>query len=942
VEGRVAGLRHELARALERYETVRRLDPRDGGEALLAQAQLLFEARRQEELEALLSGLDGLPEEDLSARVRNNLRALDAMTRFRRGEIDAARERLLEQVGEARAQGHAARAASLEINLATLERRGGDPAAALRHAERAVELYAEAGHLSGLAQARALRGGTLREAGRLREAEPELAEALAVRERLGERLGAAAVRGMLGLVLADRGHARAAVEELERAAREVRQGGRSHDALLLEARAAAARARLGHPADRPQAGAEAGRTDEGDPRTLIARARAAWLSGDETAARDHADRARSLGRSLGLGAVTEEAALLGELLGGERIDRPPTGATTLAQQDRELHALLGRAPLDLGTARALAAQLEGLGRDDRAARAWIAVAVRATDEVTASEAAEHARTRLQACSAGAAAPERARLEETLLGLPDPWPEDLVAWRQRSWDETRLETEVIEILDINRRLLAQEDLRSLLGAIVEQALAVSGAQRGFLVLEEQGELSVDTALDSRRGGIEESDVELSGSALRRALATMEPVRISNAVDDPLLGAAPSVIALELRSILCVPFRVDKQRRGVIYVDHRLREAAFDERTERMLRLLADQAALAILQVQRLEEIRRLHRELSKRVVAVESDLKTARRELNEAGLPLPAGGLVGSTEPMRAVRHLLERAAPSKLAVLVRGESGTGKELAARALHELSPRAAGPFVSESCAALPPSLIEAELFGARKGAYTGADRDREGLFERAHGGTLFLDEIGELPLDLQAKLLRTLETSEVRRLGDERTRRVDFRLVAATNRDLEAEVAAGGFRSDLYYRLKGLEVRMPTLGERVDDIPALVDHLLRLQEREDGVRREVSRPVLARLMRRAWPGNVRELANEVARLCVLSEGDLSDPDLVSAPADPASAGLLLGGEAMTLAELERAAIQRALEETGGDKNEAARRLGISRAKIYQRLKEWREQG
>ncbi|HVS09245.1 MAG TPA: sigma-54 dependent transcriptional regulator, partial [Planctomycetota bacterium] len=371
-----------------------------------------------------------------------------------------------------------------------------------------------------------------------------------------------------------------------------------------------------------------------------------------------------------------------------------------------------------------------------------------------------------------------------------------------------------------------------------------------------------------------------------------------------------------------------------------EGAFNERTERVLGLLADPAALAILQVRRLEEIRRLNRELNRAVVRKESDLRTARKALAEKSLPASAGGLVGNSAPMREAHRLIERAAASTLAVLVTGESGTGKELAARAVHELSERAEKTFVSESCAALPASLIEAELFGTQKGAYTGADRDREGLFERAHGGTLFLDEIGELPLELQAKLLRVLETSEVRRVGDSDTRTVDFRLVAATNRDLEEEVRANRFRADLYYRLNGITIRMPPIAARVEDIPALVDHFLRLHEAETGERREIAPAVLAQLVRRAWPGNVRELFNELARLLVLSEGVVSDSGLVGQPG-PIAAGWGEGPKlelVKPLAQLEREAIEAALAKAGGDKREAARMLGISRAKVYQRLKEW----
>ena len=231
-----------------------------------------------------------------------------------------------------------------------------------------------------------------------------------------------------------------------------------------------------------------------------------------------------------------------------------------------------------------------------------------------------------------------------------------------------------------------------------------------------------------------------------------------------------------------------------------------------------------------------------------------------------------------------------------------------------------------------------FGVEKGAFTGAVARKEGRFERADGGTLFLDEIGELPLELQAKLLRVLETSEVRRLGDTRVRKVDIRLVAATNRDLEAEVRAGRFRADLYYRLDGLRIELPTLASRVEDIPALVDHFLRLEQARSGRTRRVAPAVMAALCRRVWQGNVRELSNEIARLCVLSEGDLVDPELMREPGSTRQEAPGAGGPIEPLEKLERKAIERAVAACGGDKTKAAELLGISRAKIYQRWKDW----
>jgi len=333
---------------------------------------------------------------------------------------------------------------------------------------------------------------------------------------------------------------------------------------------------------------------------------------------------------------------------------------------------------------------------------------------------------------------------------------------------------------------------------------------------------------------------------------------------------------------------------------------------------------------------LNRELERRVVRREADLRTARRALQSEPSDATAQ-LVGNSTIMCEVKDLIAKAAPSSLAILIVGESGTGKEIAAPGIHEQSNRSDGPFISESCAAIPASLIESELFGFRKGAFTGADRDRIGLIEQAHDGTLFLDEIGEMPHELQAKLLRVLETGEIRRLGDDTTRRVDFRLVVATNRNLEEEISERRFREDLYYRLNGIRIDMPPLSSRTEDIPLLVEHFLEREARSGEPRRSISRSVLSALARRPWPGNVRELRNEIARMCVLSEGALDDPSLVSksarVPLESASE------EVLPLAEVERQAIVRAIERTGGDKRRAAELLGISRAKVYQRLKDWK---
>ena len=927
---RIASNRRETDPALAFFDEALSLDPALAPEAQVGRVQLHHELGHDEQTIELVAEV----RDDVAPRQRAFLNSLAAVSAFRLGRVEDAHKQLKALLELIRPWEDAVLEGAIRIDLATIERRTGSLSRAKEELQIVVDLYTQAGFAAGLAHAQATLGGVLREEGQMLAAEPLLVRAMEMRERLGSLRGANTVRGVYGLLLAERGHARGAVEELERSAARMEGAQLIRFVPLLLAKADEMRARLGIPpseVEQPQ--------EVSDPRVFVARARALWLRDDAAAARELAGRGLDLAKSLKLVAVEAEAELLlARLDGGDGATGRPTQGT-LAAEDYDLLALCASAPgtLDGLAARVLAGSLEARGRDDRAARLWFAIAARLGDD-KARQAGEAC---LQRLSAGLSAEEIEAFRYHLIGIPDPWPGDLTVPHD---DEEDLDMEVVALLDINRRLVAQEDLTSLLGEIVDHALDVTGAERGFLILEEEGALRFDTAHDSRRGDIAAPDFEVSRSILDEALERMEPMRLSNAVDDPLLGHTPSVVSLELRSILCVPFRVDASMRGAIYVDHRLRTGAFGDKAERLCALLADQAALAIQHLRRVEEIKTLNHQLERKVVRQEGDLIAAKRALNVAGLRAADGGIVGSSNVMEDVRSMIDRAAKTGMVVLVGGPSGTGKELAARALHDNSPRSAGTFVSESCAALPPTLIESELFGYRRGAFTGADADREGLFERARGGTLFLDEIGEMPLELQSKLLRVLETGEVRRLGDPDARPVDFRLVVATNRDLVAEVAEKRFRQDLYYRIDGLRIDMPTLAARTEDIPELVEHFLRLEEAKDGLPRRASKSVLARLADRPWPGNVRELRNEVARMCVLSEGDLLDPDLIRRMDPSLNVTSHSTGEPSTLADVERKAILDAIEYSGGDKREAAKLLGISRAKIYQRLKEWslREEG
>jgi len=295
-----------------------------------------------------------------------------------------------------------------------------------------------------------------------------------------------------------------------------------------------------------------------------------------------------------------------------------------------------------------------------------------------------------------------------------------------------------------------------------------------------------------------------------------------------------------------------------------------------------------------------------------------------------------------VLHMVQRVAPTNATVLFLGESGVGKEVFARMLHRLSSRSQKPFVAVNCAAIPESLIESELFGAERGAYTGATQSRAGRFERADGGTLFLDEIGTLSAGAQGNLLRALQEGEIERLGDTHTRRVDVRVIAATNRDLERALREGRFREDLYYRLNVIQLHLPPLRGRQEDILALADHfLLRSAGRSAKPVRGWRESAKKLLLAYHWPGNVRELENVVERAVALAETDLIGPDdLPRAMQERKGQDLLSNAVAQgfTLDQLEREFIERVLDLEGGNKTRAAQRLGLDRKTLYRKLEEY----
>jgi two-component system response regulator HydG len=306
-----------------------------------------------------------------------------------------------------------------------------------------------------------------------------------------------------------------------------------------------------------------------------------------------------------------------------------------------------------------------------------------------------------------------------------------------------------------------------------------------------------------------------------------------------------------------------------------------------------------------------------------------------------GGIVGQSPAFKAMMDIVRQAAPSSATILVLGESGTGKELVARAIHDLSPRASGPFVPINCAAIPESILESELFGYERGAFTGAVARKEGRFERAQHGTLFLDEVGEMSPAVQVKLLRVIQEGEIERLGGTRPIQVDVRLVAATNKDLWQEVKEGRFREDLYYRLDVVKIGLPPLRERQGDVPVLANHFLRIFCQKNGKAiAGFTRAALDAMESYGWPGNVRELENAVERAVVLSRGDTIDlPDLpasiAGAAGTPPAARAIEVPIGTPLDEIELRVIHETLRHVGGDKTLAAQLLGIAPRTIYRKL-------
>jgi Nif-specific regulatory protein len=489
----------------------------------------------------------------------------------------------------------------------------------------------------------------------------------------------------------------------------------------------------------------------------------------------------------------------------------------------------------------------------------------------------------------------------------------------------IDRRLVAVYAMIRRLNSQNDPESVLQSILDMALAVVRAERGMILLrdDDSGEFAVHLARNLENETIGDAGAFSRGIVAQASAG--ESVLSFDARNDDRFRELKSVSLYGIHALMCVPLRIRETIIGAVYVDSK-EDGLFTPDDLRFLEAFAEHAALALAN--------------ARRRVALVAETERLRAEAAErAG----RGNIIGASPQMKRVFNLIDKVVTSELSVLIQGESGTGKELVAQAIHYGGARAKRIFVSENCAAIPDTLLQSELFGHVRGAFTGADRDRPGLFEQAHEGTLFLDEVGDMSATMQAQLLRALQEGEIRRVGGTQPISVNVRVIAATHRDLQREADAGRFREDLLYRLQVLLITLPPLREREGDVRHLTRHFLERIAAERGKRLQPVAPgLMERLEAYAWPGNVRQLENILQRLSLLAgEGPL-DLDLLAL-----DSGLRrmfgeepdAGGPAapLSLATSERERIVEALRVAEGNRARAARLLGVSRATIYRKIKE-----
>ncbi len=477
-----------------------------------------------------------------------------------------------------------------------------------------------------------------------------------------------------------------------------------------------------------------------------------------------------------------------------------------------------------------------------------------------------------------------------------------------------EERLVTLYKISSDIGAIRHLPQLLAQVMDHIFKAIKADRGFIMLLDKatGEL---TPVAIHKKEKDDEEMAISRTIIREVLEKRRALLTSDAMSDLRFKDKASVRLYNIRSAMCVPLLCGEEILGVISVDTKASVNLFSEDDLKLLTAIGTQAGMAIENLRLQEELRRENRSLREALTLKHN--------------------IVGESPKVKEVLQFISKVAPTDATILLRGESGTGKELVARAIHYNSPRRDKPIVCINCAALTETLLESELFGHEKGAFTGATSRRIGRFELADGGTIFLDEIGEIPPPTQVKLLRVLEQQEFERVGGAKTIKVNVRILAATNKDLEKAIKEGKFREDLYYRLKVIQLELPPLRERKKDIPVLAGHFLKVYSQEAGRKiPELSPEALNLLLNYPWPGNVRELKNTMERAIVLGKGGTILPEHL--PTEIHWPQKEVKGEKVALADAEKEHILRVLEHTGWSKAKAASLLKISRPTLDRKLK------
>jgi transcriptional regulator with GAF, ATPase, and Fis domain len=470
-------------------------------------------------------------------------------------------------------------------------------------------------------------------------------------------------------------------------------------------------------------------------------------------------------------------------------------------------------------------------------------------------------------------------------------------------------------EFSQRLMEIKDVSELLKALMDSVIEVTHADKGFLLLVRDEGPEIAVARNLRQQDIPPSVRHLSDSIVSKVIAQRRPVIVSDALHDAEFHSSESVMNLKLCSVMCAPLIVQGQLLGLLYVGNDNVVNLFEERSLDVLTIFAAQASLILQSALALDQ------------------LKSDRDRLQEKLDHKRFGDIVGSCPGLVEIFKRVEKVATTDISVLITGETGTGKELIAREIHARSPRKAGPFVVVNCGAIPENLMESELFGHVRGAFTGAVATRSGKFQQADSGTLFLDEIGEMSVGLQVKLLRALQERVVVKVGDSKPERCDIRVVAATHRNLDERIKTGEFREDLYYRLNVVNLHLPPLRERGDDVLVIAKFLLAKYSVEYASKVKGFTPNALIAMRKySWPGNVRQLENRIKKALVLCDRSLIGPedlDLFPEALEPIMA-LTQARE-----DFQRRYILEVLERNNGNRTKTARDLGVDPRTIFRYL-------